>query len=1055
MVKAQARVTMYAKLFMCVIGAAFIVHQVKMLLGFGLMIWTSQCSSQKVTLRNTNMSYLVVEEVYIAELMVESNVTVEAQTVLSALDQITELQVTDGNGNRAVTMQHNELVAECLIYGDDIQCNCSKNYIWSNEVCYTYNCCSEATCNQNVSYITPLCVAKVEVHINGSVTLKDTTWDPSKTTMLEHEFEGLNGFKFLNVTGQRLSNTIADFEATVSVKFLTSKLQDIVTALETKLEAVLLVDTLGLVTIESPNSSVCYNTAPTLKCTFEEETGSAGWNISRDNERLQLDNGIVVKLDTNCATDEYKSCIGITLQGVTGIWAGTYECGFTSGSVRHTAKSKLQVALLPDEIILKADPITVDCPSEDPVDISITATIRNSMENYIVSCSSMQKRHPDRIKGDDRLFSFTARISCKKDADEQSVTVTFLNSRNQAKKAEVKIPVIYVGSGSCPDDWLDGDFWPKTPYDDTAINRTCPEGTTGYKSRTCQGRSWQPVFYYCVNQELNKIVSAADNFQKGLGASQEEALNIFAQLKNNSAGGYSDSTETMANINASIDILEKMARASENVVLNEEIFDDFIHAASNMLSSSWNGVNNTIVHDMSSTYLQSVENLVKNIRANTSDGINSENIQLKICSSSNCSVPSFDVSLNLNMSSGKVKTLAVKNLTDKLRNNFRESEHSSLLVSATLENNSDSSLEIVLDFPAERQDLTKRLCVFWNTTDKNWSEAGCTLKTTNDGNRTFCQCNHLTSFSVLMAKGDISSDTLDIITNVGLGVSICSLLIFLTVESLVWSAVVKSNLSLFRHTALVNIAVFLLLADCCFLASSSPKSLSDDWCLILTICKHLFFLAMFSWMLCMSVMLVHQLIFVFSPLRKRVFMFLSSIVGYVCPIVIVGCSYVYSKYTNTSYYSRKTCWLVFKSLLVGSIHAFLLPVGTIILANLFSMVVVMITLVKSSVPDKSKADDKETVKSIIKVVVFLTPVFGLTWIIGFAQLMLDEKGPFFQVAIYSFTILNSFQGLFLLLTGVFAEQKVREEMFKLIMAKSKGKSESMKNLTSTTYTKDK
>ncbi|GAA6233892.1 adhesion G-protein coupled receptor F3-like [Lates japonicus] len=212
---------------------------------------------------------------------------------------------------------------------------------------------------------------------------------------------------------------------------------------------------------------------------------------------------------------------------------------------------------------------------------------------------------------------------------------------------------------------------------------------------------------------------------------------------------------------------------------------------------------------------------------------------------------------------------------------------------------------------------------------------------------------------------------------------------------------------------------------------------------------------MFSWMLCLSVMLVHQLIFVFSPLRKRVFMFLSSIVGYVCPILIVGSSYVYCKYTNKPYYKNETCWLHYEKLLEGSIHSFLLPVGTVVLTNLFSMVVVILTLVKSTVPDGSKADDKETAKSIIKVVVFLTPVFGVTWIIGFFQLLIGPEHPMFQVATYSFTILNSFQGFFVLITGCLAEQKVREEMLKLIMAKSKGKSDSMKNLTSTTYTKDK
>ncbi|KAK2856564.1 hypothetical protein Q5P01_005299 [Channa striata] len=202
-------------------------------------------------------------------------------------------------------------------------------------------------------------------------------------------------------------------------------------------------------------------------------------------------------------------------------------------------------------------------------------------------------------------------------------------------------------------------------------------------------------------------------------------------------------------------------------------------------------------------------------------------------------------------------------------------------------------------------------------------------------------------------------------------------------------------------------------------------------------------------------MLVHQLIFVFSPLRKRVFMFLSSIVGYVFPILMVGCSYMYYKYTNKPYYERKTCWLVFERLLVGSMHAFLLPVGTIVLTNIFCMIVVIVTLVKSSVPEGGKADDKDTAKSILKVMVILTPVFGVTWVLGFFQLMVDPVSPMFTVVCFSFTILNSFQGLLILVTGCFAEQKVREEMLKLIMAKSNGQSGSTKNLTSTTYTRDK
>lgn len=436
-------------------------------------------------------------------------------------------------------------------------------------------------------------------------------------------------------------------------------------------------------------------------------------------------------------------------------------------------------------------------------------------------------------------------------------------------------------------------------------------------------------------------------------------------------------------------------------------FQNFLNASSSMLSKTWAGINKSTLHDMSASYLHAVEGLVKNMKVNKSDRFSSPNLELKFCSSGDCNVSVFDINVSLNKTKGILKTIAVRNLTEKLKNNFGDTVHTSLVISATLEDNNDSYLDIKLDFPNTQLRRKKMFCVFWNTTHNDWSDVGCTV-TNSSLQRTQCECTHLTSFSVLMARRDISDLALDIISNVGLGVSICSLVTFLAIECMVWSAVVKSNLSHFRHTSVVNIATFRLLADCSFLASSFPNALSNSCCLFFTICKHLFYLAMFSWMLCMSVMLVHQLIFVFTPLRKRVFMFFASIIGYICPILIVGCSYMYSKYTEKPYYDPGVCWLVYEKLLEGSIHAFLIPVGTIVLINLFSMMVVIVTLTKTSVPENSKAHDKDTAKSILKVVVFLTPIFGITWIIGFAQLLLEE-GTLLTIAYYSFTIMNSFQ----------------------------------------------
>lgn len=70
--------------------------------------------------------------------------------------------------------------------------------------------------------------------------------------------------------------------------------------------------------------------------------------------------------------------------------AGTYECGFMWKSVRHTAKAHLSVALLPDEITLTTDPLTVDCSEKsekESLTVNVTAMIQNSTEHFNVTWS--------------------------------------------------------------------------------------------------------------------------------------------------------------------------------------------------------------------------------------------------------------------------------------------------------------------------------------------------------------------------------------------------------------------------------------------------------------------------------------------------------------------------------------------------------------------------------------------------------------------------------------------------------------------------------------------
>ncbi|XP_053192628.1 adhesion G-protein coupled receptor F3 [Scomber japonicus] len=976
---------MGSRVFMCLIGIVYIYYQV-----------FANTANEETS-----------GDVYFGELMVESNVTLNAHDIESALKDLPLTVDVEGKSHNVAVLL-SEVISECVIVGDKSTCNCSENYFWSNEVCTSENCCNGTFCTANVSHITPLCVARYKVQINGSVIMSG--WDKTKEAKLTSELQKLNAFDGVNISENAEG---AKFEAAVNVKVLTSELQKIVTTLEKEWNAVIWVDTVGMVTMESPDSKVCYMTRQQLICFLEEKTDSAGWNLTRQDERFEINSGTVATVSQSCATDEYKSCVNLTIEEVTGLWEGTYECGFTKGSVRHTAKTQLYVALLPDEINVELKPLVVDCSKEDgsqTVALSVAVSIRQSNETYTFWWSYLSKG--------------------KEEVEETQ------------------------GTSVCKEEVLHGVTWPNTPFGHTVYNRTCELGKVGYNSRTCDGPLWQEVFYYCINEELNKISDAASKFQMGIGASQKVAMGIFEGLKNQSTSTYDSDNpgSNMAEIAASVSILGVMADSSKLIDIDDRVLPDFVNASSNMLNKSWEGVNSTVLQNLSSNYLVSMENLVKNVKINQSNSpehLNSPNVELKFCYNA-CPEPVFNIGVNLTNVTGRIRTVALKGLTDKLKNP-KNKNVTSLLLSLTKEDNNDTDLQIGLNFPTGEG--IEPSCVFWNTTTNEWSDEGCTVKST-DKNYTFCECNHLTAFSILMAKEAPEDPVLSMITNVGLGVSICSLLIFLIIESLVWSAVVKTNLSHFRHTAMVNIAVFLLLANCSFLATNFLKTLGDSWCLVITACKHLFYLAMFCWMLCLSVMLVHQLIFVFSPLRKRVFMFLSSIVGYVCPLVIVGASYVYYKYTGDRYHDEN-CWLVFNGLLDGSLHAFILPVGTVILTNLFSMVVVILTLLKSSVPDNSKTDDKETAKSILKVVIFLTPVFGVTWVIGFCLQLLDSKSPLHKIASYTFTIVNSFQGLFILVMGCIVEKKVRDEVLKLLTEKSKGHMQSIKKSTSTTLTKDK
>ncbi|CAL8312956.1 unnamed protein product [Boreogadus saida] len=448
---------------------------------------------------------VVSGDVFVAELMVESNITVATSSILSTFNN--SQLVAD---QQQVSIQEIEVVSDCLLLGETVQCDCGPGYIWTNDVCYnTTTCCNDSTCTKPIQGYEPMCIPKYPVQIVGTVELVTGPWSDAAEATLLAGLKKLNGFESLNVTTLQ-SDAIAEFVANVSAVFLTSKLQEVLGSLELEMSASILMESIGLVEMTASGSLVCYGSTPIMSCTFSEVLGATAWSMSRGEDYAELGNGKVAQI-TACGTAATPACTRLTLNRVNGNWAGLFKCEFSEGSVRHTALLGLNVALLPDPIKMVMLPLTVDCSEGDAPSetVTVTATIAPTTEDYRVTWSYRGVERATltpTVSMEEQRYTFAVTISCTKSADAHYVNITFKNKKDQEKTLRLDIGVIYPGAPFCAEEYL----WPRTPAGNTVFNRTCPEGREGYVSRTCEGRVWQDPFFQCISTDLLRALDVAD-----------------------------------------------------------------------------------------------------------------------------------------------------------------------------------------------------------------------------------------------------------------------------------------------------------------------------------------------------------------------------------------------------------------------------------------------------------------------------------------------------------------------------------------------------------------
>ncbi|XP_041983506.1 latrophilin Cirl isoform X2 [Aricia agestis] len=315
------------------------------------------------------------------------------------------------------------------------------------------------------------------------------------------------------------------------------------------------------------------------------------------------------------------------------------------------------------------------------------------------------------------------------------------------------------------------------------------------------------------------------------------------------------------------------------------------------------------------------------------------------------------------------------------------------------------------------ENVTNPTCVFWDYTLHGWSSEGCQVEWSNL-THTGCACSHLTNFAILMdvrgiALGAKHELALRLLTLIGCAISSIALLAAILVFQCFRN--MKSDRVLIHK----NLCACLLIAEVVFMCGIDQTQ-DRILCGIIAGLLHYFFLAAFAWMFLEGFHLYAMLVEVFEPERARARWYVAG--AYAAPaVVVLGAAAAYPQ----GYGTDKHCWLSTDRMFMMS---FVGPVAIVLVANwiCLSMVIYMMCH-HSTVSIKAKENSKiYKIRVWLNSSVVLAFLLGLTWTFGLLYLNEQTVG-----VAYTFTILNSLQGLFIFIFHCLQNEIFQKECARL------------------------
>ncbi|XP_031420890.1 cadherin EGF LAG seven-pass G-type receptor 1 isoform X2 [Clupea harengus] len=309
------------------------------------------------------------------------------------------------------------------------------------------------------------------------------------------------------------------------------------------------------------------------------------------------------------------------------------------------------------------------------------------------------------------------------------------------------------------------------------------------------------------------------------------------------------------------------------------------------------------------------------------------------------------------------------------------------------------------------EERTKPQCVYWNHSigvsgAGAWSSKGCEMVLRNSTHIS-CQCNHMSSFAVLMdiskrEHGDVLP--LKVVTYTTVSASLVALLITFLLLAILRR--LHSNL----HSIHKNLVAAIFLSEFIFLMGINQTD-SPFVCTVVAILLHYSYMCTFAWMF-VEGLHIYRMLTEMRNINQGHMRFYYAI-GWGIPAIITGLAVGLDP---QGYGNPDFCWLSVHDTLIWSITG---PIAVVVLIN----IVIFVLAAKASCRRNQRTFEKSGAVCALRVAFLLLLLMSATWLLGLMAVNSDVL-----TFHYLFGILSCLQGICIFFFHCIFNRDVRKNL---------------------------